>query len=93
MAEIKIEKKKPMWPWVLVVAIIVGLIIYFLVYNTDQERREVTPERDEIAPREATPRNTVKLETRKTYYCMESKDDGEVLNLNGFVGYNETGVI
>jgi hypothetical protein len=69
MAEIKIEKKKPMWPWVLVVAIIVGLIIYFLVDNTDEARREVTPERNEITPREATPQNTVYIDTSKTFHA------------------------
>lgn len=67
MAEIKIEKNKPMWPWVLVVAIIVGLIIYFVVNNSDEERREVSPDRNEVAPREATPRNTVFLDSNRTF--------------------------
>jgi hypothetical protein len=78
MAEIKIEKKKPVWPWVLVGIIVVGLIIYFLVYNTDQERREVTPERNNIAPREATPSNTVSLKSpQQTIIYAASKGVGQ----------------
>lgn len=68
MAEIKIEKKSPMWPWVLLVAVIIGLIIYFLVYNTDDESREVTPDRSEDTPMETTPRNTVFLDSTRTFF-------------------------
>jgi uncharacterized membrane-anchored protein YhcB (DUF1043 family) len=41
MAEIKIEKKKPIWPWVLLGLLVLGLIIYFLVfYDSNGEDRE-----------------------------------------------------
>lgn len=33
MAEIKIEKKKPIWPWVLVILIILAAIYFFWYYN------------------------------------------------------------
>ena len=33
MAEIKIEQKKPVWPWLLVGLVIVALIVYFLVFS------------------------------------------------------------
>ena len=29
MAEIKIEKKKPIWPWI-IVALIIGALIYYI---------------------------------------------------------------
>lgn len=32
MAEIKIEKKKSMWPWIIGI-IILALLIYFLAFN------------------------------------------------------------
>ena len=35
MAEIKIEKKKPIWPWIALV-LIIGAIVYY-VYFTDHE--------------------------------------------------------
>ena len=35
MAEIKIEKKKQVWPWILLVLIILGIIAYFLYSNPD----------------------------------------------------------
>lgn len=33
MAEIKIEKKKPVWPWVILALIILGAIAYFVFYE------------------------------------------------------------
>lgn len=35
MAEIKIEKKKPIWPWI-VALLIIGALIYY-IYAKDQE--------------------------------------------------------
>ena len=39
MAEIKIEKKKAIWPWILIGLIVLALLLYFLVFrnreNTD----------------------------------------------------------
>lgn len=35
MAEIKIEKKAPIWPWILLVILIIAIIVYF-VYNNDK---------------------------------------------------------
>ena len=33
MAEIKIEKKKPVWPWIIVALIVLGAIAYFVFYD------------------------------------------------------------
>lgn len=33
MAEIRIEKKKPIWPWILLGIIILGLLLYFFVFR------------------------------------------------------------
>jgi hypothetical protein len=35
MAEIKIEKKKPLWPWIVAVLLIAALIYY--MYSSDNE--------------------------------------------------------
>lgn len=35
MAEIKIEKKQPVWPWILLGLIILGVILYFLLSDND----------------------------------------------------------
>jgi len=52
MAEIKIEKKKPIWPWILVLVIIASLI-YFVFFRD----HETTTETVEIE-------NTTSLNTR-----------------------------
>ena len=36
MAEIKIEKKKPWWPWILVLLIILAIIAYFMLYSDEK---------------------------------------------------------
>ena len=47
MAEIKIEKKAPVWPWILAIIIIAALLLYFLVFNDDKgETVVVGTERD-----------------------------------------------
>jgi hypothetical protein len=33
MAEIKIEKKKPIWPWILIGVVILALLLYFFVFK------------------------------------------------------------
>lgn len=35
MAEIKIEKKKPLWPWV-VALLLIGAIIYYMFLRNDE---------------------------------------------------------
>lgn len=37
MAEIKIEKKRPVWPWIIVILIILALVIYFVYANRENE--------------------------------------------------------
>ena len=39
MAEIKIEKKKPIWPWVVVV-LIIGALLYFVFLKNDEAQSE-----------------------------------------------------
>lgn len=42
MAEIKIEKKKAVWPWILLSIIVIALLIYFLGFrNNDDNDNEV----------------------------------------------------
>ena len=37
MAEIKIEKKKPVWPWIIVILIVLGVILYFVYGDKDAQ--------------------------------------------------------
>ncbi|MCM4160628.1 hypothetical protein FHG64_18495 [Antarcticibacterium flavum] len=47
MAEIKIEKKKPIWPWILVGLIILGIILYFLFAGNDDDMDDMDDNRTE----------------------------------------------
>lgn len=48
MAEIKIEKKKQIWPWLLVGLVIVALLVYFLVFRDNGENTEAVTEPESI---------------------------------------------
>ncbi|MEO5912238.1 MAG: hypothetical protein ABIP95_15225 [Pelobium sp.] len=49
MAEIKIEKKKPIWPWVLVGIIILAFILYFFLIKDKMNSQAVTQNTDSTA--------------------------------------------
>jgi hypothetical protein len=41
MAEIKIERKKPIWPWILLVIIIIAAVVFFVMNNDETFDREI----------------------------------------------------
>lgn len=49
MAEIKVEKKKPIWPWILLILIILAAVYFFWDYNDkDYDTDDQTVDRDTI---------------------------------------------
>lgn len=44
MAEIKIEKKKQVWPWLLIGLVIAALLVYFLVFRDNGKNSEALTE-------------------------------------------------
>ncbi len=48
MAEIKIEQKKTIWPWLLLGLVIVALLVYFLVFNDNGKNTKGVTEADDI---------------------------------------------
>jgi len=48
MAEIKIEQKKKVWPWLLVGLVIIALLAYFLVFRGNGKNIETVTEADDI---------------------------------------------
>ena len=47
MAEIKIEKKKPIWPWILLGLIILAVILYFVIADDDDNDDNMEEENTE----------------------------------------------
>lgn len=67
MAEIKIEKKKPVWPWILV-GLIILVVIFFLVFANEDDNEIDT---DDTEIREVNSSDTMGLQIErdnKTYY-------------------------
>jgi hypothetical protein len=48
MAEIKIEQKKHLWPWLLLGLVIVALLLYFLLFRDNGKNTEAVTEADYI---------------------------------------------
>jgi ABC-type phosphate/phosphonate transport system permease subunit len=46
MAEIKIEKKKPVWPWILLL-IIIALLVYYFFFRDRETEQEVIQDVEE----------------------------------------------
>ena len=69
MAEIKIEKKSPVWPWILVVLIILGAIYYFW-YNNDRnfDSEENLLQQDSISQLEEPRLNDNEVQDSKILY-------------------------
>lgn len=48
MAEIKIEKKTPMWPWIILILAVIGILIYLFAFSGDEDETEdITESRTE----------------------------------------------
>lgn len=68
MAEIKIEKKKPVWPWILVGLIILAVIV-FVVFASEDDDEFNNDDTEEL--REMDSRDTMGLTREQdgiTYY-------------------------
>lgn len=52
MAEIKIEKKKPLWPWI--VALLLIAAVFYYVFLRDEPRSETTIEVENAVPIDST---------------------------------------
>ncbi|MHA7058895.1 hypothetical protein ACWGOQ_0016845 [Aquimarina sp. M1] len=48
MAEIKIEKKKPVWPWLLLALLLIGALVYFFILSNNEEETREANEVEEI---------------------------------------------
>lgn len=77
MAEIKVEKKKPVWPWILAALIILAIILYFVL--NDNEAEDDLMEDDNMEEVETTFKNkeinvhhTVAWETLSTALSDDS---------------------
>lgn len=80
MAEINIEKKSPKWPWVLLIIIIIGVLIYLFAFNEDDENVEVITEETTEEPVE-TPQAALNNST-VTAFVSFIKEDPDSMGLD-----------
>ncbi|MEP6260425.1 MAG: hypothetical protein ABJ092_02520 [Gillisia sp.] len=66
MAEIKIEKKKPVWPWILIGLIILAVVFFLVFANEDDD--EFNEDTDELRELDSEDTLGVKFSDETTYY-------------------------
>ena len=75
MAEIKVEKKSPMWPWILLVIIVLGIIAFFVF----RDNGEVDLVEDTPIPAEEEPdREPINNQTVASYVNFVQEQDPEM---------------
>lgn len=85
MAEIKIEKKKPIWPWILIILIILAAIYFFWYYNdSDYNMDENLINNDSITQLDETEAYNNNLEDSTALY---SGHNGTVMNEQAIADY------
>ncbi|MBZ4037503.1 hypothetical protein K6T82_22265 [Flavobacterium sp. 17A] len=53
MAEIKIEKKKPIWPWIVALLLVAAFVYYFFLRD-DETQTQSTIEVENVTPVDST---------------------------------------
>ena len=81
MAEIKIEKKKPIWPWIILVLVILALL-YFLVFADDDENDAM----DDGIKTEQLEEGTLEEEPEATNWEDEAGNLGNQ-GVEGYIAY------
>lgn len=77
MAEIKIEKKKPVWPWILLILIILAVVAYFIYANNESDDST-----DDF--------NTEEIDTTDNNALYENRDDQDTMNYSDTSYYSES---
>lgn len=82
MTEIKIEKKSPYWPWIIIGVVVVGVVIYFLAFNNRKEVINELPQNTVISGGKVIDLISVKENngTVAAYINFINKDDNMSLD-------------
>ncbi|MEX2350713.1 MAG: hypothetical protein WD554_07515 [Flavobacteriaceae bacterium] len=83
MAEIKIEKKKPVWQWILAVLIIVAILYFIVVEDNDYDDQVIdnTTDTEQIYEEDRNDNSTDTYET--------TRNSGEVNAISEYIAYIE----
>lgn len=80
MAEIKIEKKTPIWPWILLILAVIGILIYLFAFSGDGNETE---NREQSRTEEVTTTRQVALNNSTVIaYVSFIKDDPNQMSLD-----------
>jgi uncharacterized membrane protein YdfJ with MMPL/SSD domain len=79
MAEIKIEKKQPIWPWILGILVLAGLVYFFFLKDKDLVTNQTTITTDTIVDRnQMLDETNENLTGVAAFVAFVKKDDGNM---------------
>jgi len=87
MAEIKIEKKKPIWPWIILALVILALL-YFLVFANDDTNDDLDDTNTEqVEEGTAWESDTTFQDNNRTADWDEQNQSGTNQGVDGYLAY------
>jgi hypothetical protein len=83
MAEIKIEQKKQIWPWLVAGLVVAALLVYFLIFNDNNKNTEAVTEADYITnTNETSPSGVKENSGAVAAYVNFAEDNKEKMGLD-----------
>ena len=59
MTEIKVEKKRPVWPWIILILVVLGILAYVFLYSDNDEYSDDMDDMDDIEELDNNPTTSV----------------------------------
>lgn len=82
MAEIKIEKKSPMWPWILLALVVIGILVYLFAFSGDEDDNRRDDRTEQTSEQSSDTRQVAPNNSTVVAYVSFIKEDPDQMGLD-----------
>ncbi|WP_373493764.1 hypothetical protein [Aquiflexum sp.] len=82
MAEIKIEKKAPIWPWILLILVVIGILVYLFAFSGDEDDNRRDDRTEQTTEQSSDTRQVAPNNSTVVAYVSFIKDDPDQMGLD-----------